>query len=264
MIGRWADSTQWAVELASRLSPTRPSDNRTYVSDGWIRVTRTVALGYRGRLDEAFKVVTTSGPLGLVADLALLGGVPADSAATAIRAGAPRNPLSTHPFLPWLAAVGDTATISRYGRMVDSLLRAPNAPIQRSRLRLVSTLAQGYLALARRDTALALRRFEAVPDTACISCLADRLTKARLFASQGRDREAEALLGVRLNRNPTMLEPLFALERGRVSERLGEHAAAVEAYGFVVRVWRNADPVLQPLVEEARAALARLSREPGS
>jgi len=264
MIGRWADSTQWAVELASRLSPARPSDNRTYTSEGWIRVTRTVALGYRGRLAEAFLAVGTSGPLDLVADLALLGGVPGDSAALAIRAGTTRNPFLAHRFLPWLAAVGDTATISRYRRMVDSVAQAPSAPAQRSRLRFASTLAQGYLALARRDTAEALSRFESVPDTACISCVPDRLTKARLFASRGRDREAAALLGVRLNRNPALLEPLFALERARVSERVGERAEAIEAFSFVVRVWRNADPVLQPLVVEARNALARLAEEPGA
>jgi tetratricopeptide (TPR) repeat protein len=136
--------------------------------------------------------------------------------------------------------------------------------MQRSRLRAASALAQGYLALARGDTIGALRRFESVPDTACISCLTDRLTKARLLASQGRDREAAVLLGARLNRNPALLEPMFALERARVRERLGERAGAIEAYGFVIRVWRNADPVLLPLVREAREGLARLTKESGA
>ena len=198
----------------------------------------------------------------MVADLALLGGVPPESVTASIRSSASRGPLAIHPFLPWLSVIGDTATIGRYGRALDSMTQAPTPPIQLSRLRLASTLAQGYLALARGDTTSALRRFEMVPDTACISCLSDRLTKARLLMSRGRDREAAALLGVRLSRNPALLEPLFALERARVSERLGERTSAAEAYSFMVRVWRNADPVLQPLVREAREALARLAQEP--
>jgi hypothetical protein len=195
-----------------------------------------------------------------VAELALLGGVPAESVTAALRSGAGRNPLAIHPFLPWLSVVGDTATIGRYGRVVDSMLQAPSPPPRRSRLRLASILAQGYLALARGDTTGALRRFEAVPDTACISCLTDRLTKARLLMSQGRDREAVALLGVRLNRNPALLEPLFALERARVSERLGERASAIEA--LVGQGVAERRPVLQPLVSEARNGLARLAQEP--
>ena len=55
-----------------------------------------------------------------------------------------------------------------------------------------------------------------------------------------------------------------ALERGRVNERLRERDKAVTAYQFVADVWRNADPELQPYVAEARAALVRLGRKPGT
>jgi hypothetical protein len=118
-----------------------------------------------------------------------------------------------------------------------------------------------YLALAAGDTARALRRFTALPDTLCISCGADRLTEARLLAAAGRLREADALLGPRLARMPQLLEPLVALERARVREALGDREGARAAFGFVASVWRRADPVLQPYVEEATAALVRLGAE---
>jgi serine/threonine-protein kinase len=262
LVGRWADSTQWAVELADRLSPTRPADSPVYDDPAWIRNTQAVALAYRGRLRAARALLGTQAPPRVAGDMALLGAMPADTVARVIANLSARDPWAIHAFLPWLAATGDTATILRYRRALDSLSRTPKPPVQRARLLAGLTLVEGYAALARRDTTVALRQFEAVPDTACIGCASDRLTKARLLAAVGRDREAIALLGVRLGRNPVILEPLYALERARVSERLGEHDRAIEAYGFVVRVWRNADPALQPLVSEARDALARLAREP--
>ncbi len=49
------------------------------------------------------------------------------------------------------------------------------------------------------------------------------------------------------------------LQLARILERSGQTAAAREAYQFVVDAWRNADPELQPRVDEARQALARLA-----
>lgn len=57
-------------------------------------------------------------------------------------------------------------------------------------------------------------------------------------------------------------EALWNLERGRVNEHLGNRDKAIAAYRFVADVWRNADPELQPYVEEAKAALGRLGGEP--
>ncbi|MGH7557497.1 MAG: protein kinase domain-containing protein [Gemmatimonadota bacterium] len=54
-------------------------------------------------------------------------------------------------------------------------------------------------------------------------------------------------------------EPPAYLYLGRIYERTGRTAEAVEAYEFVIQAWRNADPELQPLVDEARQAITRLS-----
>jgi eukaryotic-like serine/threonine-protein kinase len=264
MIGRWDDSTEWAVRLANEFSPERPTSYAAYADPGWIRYARSVALGYRGRVHEALQVHGTTGPDDLLAQLALLGGVPTDSLAAAITRWQPGyfGGGALHPFLPWLAAVSDTAGIRRFGRFVDSIHSAGVPPALRPRIRLASTLTQAYLALARHDTTGALRLFEAIPDTICIGCITDRLTKGRLLAARGRDREADALFGVRLDRMPVVLEPLFALERARVAERLGNRRRAIEAYQLVADAWRHADPDLQRFVREAKAALIRLGAEP--
>ena len=53
--------------------------------------------------------------------------------------------------------------------------------------------------------------------------------------------------------------PPAYLYLGRIYERTGRPAEAVKAYEFVIYAWRNADPELQPLIDEARQAITRLS-----
>lgn len=52
--------------------------------------------------------------------------------------------------------------------------------------------------------------------------------------------------------------PLAHLYLGRAFEQLGEAEEARSAYAAFLEMWRDADPELQPLVEEARTALERL------
>ena len=50
------------------------------------------------------------------------------------------------------------------------------------------------------------------------------------------------------------------LQLARLLDRTGRRNEAREAYQYVADAWRNADPEVQSLVEEARQAVARLSR----
>jgi len=92
----------------------------------------------------------------------------------------------------------------------------------------------------------------------------ERLVEVQLLSARREDQAAALLLEEPLN-NDTEVETvgavLWALERGRVNERLGDRDTALEAYAFVAAVWRNADPELQPAVQEARAAIGRLGGE---
>ena len=120
--------------------------------------------------------------------------------------------------------------------------------------------AGAYLALARADTAGALRRVSALPDSLCELCAAPRLVHARLLASRGRLREASAILADRPTVLPSAIDVLWALERARVAERLGGQANARLGYAVVVNAWRGADGALGPIVNESRGALRRLAR----
>jgi hypothetical protein len=57
-------------------------------------------------------------------------------------------------------------------------------------------------------------------------------------------------------------DPLAAYHLGRISEDLGEPAEARRGYAFFLEAWRESDPSLAPLVEDARSALARLGGGP--
>jgi Tfp pilus assembly protein PilF len=54
------------------------------------------------------------------------------------------------------------------------------------------------------------------------------------------------------------VDPLVRLKLARVYERLGETDKARDAYMYFVQAWTDADPELQPMVEDARQAIVRL------
>jgi hypothetical protein len=186
----------------------------------------------------------------------LLGVIPPDSAAFTFRRWLRDRDLFALQTLWWWAERGDTSFVRQALTSQDSL-RGPEA------LRPYYALAApAYLALARRDTARALEQFMALPDSLCPVCAYERLARVRLLTAKGRDGEAAARLEGPITQFPEALEVVWALERGRVNDRLGNRDQAVEAYSFVAQSWRRADPQLQPVVAEARNALSRLTGEP--
>jgi len=53
-------------------------------------------------------------------------------------------------------------------------------------------------------------------------------------------------------------QPQAQLRLGQIYERQGETEKAVDAYSYFVEYWSEADPELQPMLQEARLAIARL------
>jgi serine/threonine-protein kinase len=261
----WPDSAETQVRLSRLLAAGRHGSFRLYTDTVAQRVQLARMLTRRGHLHEAYETYRAAGRAdpALFADLALLGGIPQDTAAIEfarwLRAG-----LSPAVFaIPWWTARGDTASLATLARRADSTARLGSSAADRERARYGTVAIRAFLALARRDTSEALRLFVGAPDTLCGNCdWIDMRQKAALLAARGRDKEAAALLEFTPVYFSNLDSQLRALERGRVYERLGDRARAIEAYGFVTDVWRNADPELQPLVEEARTALRRLGREP--
>jgi serine/threonine-protein kinase len=254
----WMDSGETALRLmhgadsVARITAAIPEDARRQ-----IRGALTDALLTRGHLAEAAKIVDST-TWQVAPDLGMLGALAperVDSLIMTVLRGPPsgfwRIPLAYR----WWAQRGDT---TRLQRALDAMAKMPPqfaSPGEYGAVR-------GHLALARRDTATAIRELSAISDTLCTTnfCFQYRLVKAQLLGAKRMDREAEKLLSQDyVPQGPGAV--LWMLERGRVFERLGKKNEAVDAYAYVSAAWNKADASLQPAVKEARDGLRRLSAE---
>ena len=264
-LGRWMDSSETMVSmLRARANVEEKTGKKSNVS---VFMFPSV-LAARGHIKDA--VPRTTFPA-LLTQYALVGAISRDSATRLARSwvNAPGDGLLFA--VPLLAAARDTATILVAIRKVEAVRQRPPPnlpPVAKDLFGYLLVSQRAYLALARGDSAEALRLFDAAPDTAAFGGNSiDDLVHAQLLAARGRPAEAAALLErppVGFNPGVSVIEILRALERGRVNERLGNRERAVAGYGRVVQAWRNADSTLLPFVEEAQLALARLSAEKAS
>ncbi|UCG85385.1 MAG: protein kinase [Gemmatimonadota bacterium] len=254
----WPDPDEAAVRVA------RSWAERDEATGG--RELLAVTLAYRGHLREALLLAEKRLPA-LYASLVRLGAVPHDSAAAVFAQWlAEGNGVGIYQALTWWMQQRDTASLQRAATRWDSV-RAQLPPERQPRTDDAARTTRAYLALARGDTLEALRRLEDIPNwPQCYYCYDVQLTRARVLTQLGRYREAAELLDhMPFERlfAPASEAVVAALERGRVHERLGNGDAAIRAYSYVVDAWRNADPQLQPFVQEARLALQRLAGEGG-
>ena len=127
---------------------------------------------------------------------------------------------------------------------------------------------EGYDAWKRRETAQAIDRFESMQVHVAyplafaseIYTLAfPRFLRAMALQETGRGEEA---IGWFATLESSPYEIAFRgpshLHRAEIYEQAGDAQRAIEHYRAFLALWPDADPELQPLVEQARAALARL------
>jgi tetratricopeptide (TPR) repeat protein len=260
LLNHVADSAESVIQAA------KASARLSSGPDPFPQVQLAYALALRGHLREARqenpRVTPDPGPnrifhAFLFSELALLQSVARDTAA-AVFATWLQDERLTHMALAWWYEVGDTLFPARAERAATSR-DEPSAFVGYTR-----DVVRAYLTLARGDSTKALAQFAALPPWPCLACYRERLMSARLLAASGRLGEAAVILDAdpRLSvpRHPGYV--LWVLERARVREQLGHQKQAIAAYSYVANVWRHADPELQPVVADARAALARLAVEP--
>jgi eukaryotic-like serine/threonine-protein kinase len=246
---------------------------RAFAASGFVERPRWAlarALAYRGHFREAARELESDrpweefGPSLTAADLLALGGLSPDAAAEWLESLLREGNIWAWAGLGWWATAGDTASLRRFQELAKSKIRSSAAGSKDAEYwTYQASSVQPYVALTLGDTALALTLFADLPDSLCRYCYLERLKRAQLLSARKQDRVAAALLDEPLIDNdwaaPTV--PVWALERGRVNERLGNQEKAVESYSFVAAAWRNADSELQPLVQEAKEGLARLTGE---
>jgi serine/threonine-protein kinase len=276
-LGWWPDSEEAPNRLlralATRSGTGADPWSDTLMHDQFL----AIGLAYRGHLHEAYRVDRrlilnpSASPFSATwdpfPDLSLMGVIPESLAAnTFSRALEPGTAWPMPDFenvrqlrgLPWWLARRDTASLARFAHRAEQEAGHQRSGRGKLRSRYLHLAATAYLALARADSAEALRLFQAIPDTLCLKndCYNERLTEARLLNSLGQPKQAAAVL----DQWVWSSGPLFGLgvlEQGRIAERLGQRKKAIDCYQFVVNVWPHADPELEPYVREALAGLAR-------
>jgi serine/threonine-protein kinase len=257
------DSGEVAVRVARVLaaSPESSAPWLTMATRRWVLVT---SLLYRGHLEEATAAwgPWTPGSTYKLADLTPVSRKAPDGAALhldrLLRAGDLER---SQAGLIWWASRRDSRSIRRFERLADSLARASVDPSIREQSVYGVAAARAYLALVRGDSSEALTRFEALPDSLCVGCYSESLTRLLLRSARRQDR-AVVETPWPWSEAPMAREVVARLEQARAAERLGERERAISGYRFVAEAWRNADPELRPYVAEARQALARLTSEP--
>jgi tetratricopeptide (TPR) repeat protein len=170
------------------------------------------------------------------------------------------------------AALGDTAAVRRYA---EALERLAGPSKTRSVAEGLGRGLRGLLLVARgrpRD-ALALLEptvrnggYEPKLFSPFLSQPAERYLVGELLDSLGRDDDARVWLGSvlwfgiydRAWAGPALLRI------ARIFERQGRRDSAAAYYARFVEQWAEADPDLRGVVQDARAALARLTAEPGN
>jgi serine/threonine-protein kinase len=256
LIRRWPDSSETALRLLNSLG-RRPRSSPTYAADS-VRLWNfmPLELAYRGRLSESYLSLGKR-PWRLFVELSLLGGIPADTATNTMRQWVAQKIPQAYFALPWFARIRDIQSIQALVARADAERQSRDKAAERSaQYKTMSTRA--YLALARGDTASALKQFTALPDTLCIACYADRITAAELLAAKGRNAEAYRLLNQRLNTLLTPMEILIAARRAPLEAKLSRPRDAYNSYKRVVDAWSRGDAVLQPLVDIAKREMARI------
>jgi len=268
-LSNWPDSAEAAVALVRAMDAQVPLDTArggaaTPARPPRPRLRTVQQLALRGHLREAaagLGAILAARPdrheaYPLLADLALLGAVPADSASQAFaRVMASGNVRRATFALPLWSRRRDTTLISAFAA---AAARAGDS-VPRYVASYAVAAAGAHLALARADTSDALARFDALPDTLCLDCRLDRLVHARLLIARGRHDDAARVLDEPFNNLPGAELVLYAFERGRAAELRGDRDEARRWYRFVSDAWASADGERSAFVDSARAGVRRSS-----
>ena len=266
LVYAWPDSAERDVQVLTRMSapdrePVSPAEDSLK-----LRFELAAALAMRGHVQRALAAAGVRAPPAVLFNCVLAGLLPNDSAAAEATALLATDAPDLVYAIPWWAATGDTAALKRAAAALGAAGRVSRSWRDLQLVTLGVREQAAYLALARHDSVAALHLLVAIPDSLCLvgDCLPARVSQAQLLSDTGHRAEALRLLPPRNTTYDLALSVPIELLRARLLESLGKRADALDAYQWVTKVWRSPDPVLRPIVAQARAGIARLRSEAGS
>ncbi|HEU5219445.1 MAG TPA: serine/threonine-protein kinase, partial [Gemmatimonadales bacterium] len=221
---------------------------------------------YHGRLKEAVEMLMNArgpgGRIDVARELASLGVIPLATFDSLYDARA-KDPAFRAPIgVPLWIAAHDTIRLERLRERAElSLKRAP-AP-QRDNVAIAVEFLGAAVQLARGDSSWfkdpsRRTRMQMPPGMRAETPFG--LFPVEMALALHREDEAWSLLQSRNGNGPTAV--LWMLHRARMAEKRGEREIARDDYGFVARLWRDADEPLRSYAKEAKEGLARVSGEP--
>ena len=246
-----ADSAESAVLVTRAMLRRATPETRRNLTNALMG-----ALAMRGYVSEAWALAIENKSY-IAAEIAGLALVPPDSALRIVKPWLHgRNDASLVP-IPVMALTHDSVTLLRMAAKTDSMMpKVP--PAQRGIVFYFTSVVRAFAALANNDTATAITRFDALPDS-ILSLPLDRVYHARLIA---RSDPRGALRVLQTKNTVDLVTVVRVLEQARLEERLGQRELAVEHYGRVADLWHNTDaPQLRDARDEARTALQRLDAD---
>jgi serine/threonine-protein kinase len=250
----WPDSAQTAVrvyEAASAKARTKPGG----VSAEFFQSLLVYALAGRGRLRDAYRSSGGTDPF-LLDQLAPLGILPGQAGVPVLPPSRTMSDPSPGMLLRW-AEIGDTQALDRVTRMGGDSNR-----IGAFDAAYLKAAARAFASLARHDSATALQRMLAVPDSLCWGdgCGWVALTRARLLGAAGREQEAAERLGY-VDMYADLWAPvdvLLLFERARLADAMDQPEWAARSYQYIANAWAPGDPELRRYVDYSQASLERL------
>jgi TolB-like protein/tetratricopeptide (TPR) repeat protein len=174
-----------------------------------------------------------------------------------------RSPIRS-PFHGMFAAVIllNQGEVARAGRLLDSLQRDTTKMPEFLRGAIVS--AQGIRHLEEGDTARGIREMRQGTEQTGNNMMFTSTARLRLGAVLAANPATrDEGLGILQNAfdGDLGLQPIAGYALGRSADAVGRRDLAIEGYSTFLRFMDKADPSMQPRVEEAREALARLTAE---
>jgi len=207
-----------------------------------------LALAERGHLREAYAVYSQGAAEHhrLFTELALLGAVPEAEAARTFRRWAGDSELvELARAAPWWAQHGDTQSLNMLSTRARRQRSASDSMGVSPYVEWTATL---YGAIARFDTAGAVRACDATsPESLPLRFLED-VDCGRLFIARRRYREAEKRLTPTLASLGPIQRVARTLDWATAAELAGDRANAARGYALVRAAWRTADAPLARLV----------------